>query len=225
MICDHTCYNNIIFVLDDKIIYNKRFTITAKLLYSCYQLKDALCKSSKRKFKIVSPDAPLIKKVAQINWEACFIRQLEENNSPIVSPFKSRQCDSDPKRSTCYKVAENLRKFCEYSDSLPTVLQIHLENYKTNQDLVSQFVKQKAVFHNTCMNKYGSYNFKRKVKKKINTSSSYSIEPPRSSGRILSTPNYSDNFVFFLRSNMMQLTSILVKFCHWINVLEKLHKS
>ena len=197
MICDHTCYNNIIFVLDDKIIYNKRFTITAKLLYSCYQLKDALCKSSKRKFKIVSPDAPLIKKVAQINWEACFIRQLEENNSPIVSPFKSRQCDSDPKRSTCYKVAENLRKFCEYSDSLPTVLQIHLENYKTNQDLVSQFVKQKAVFHNTCMNKYGSYNFKRKVKKKINTSSSYSIEPPRSSGRILSTPNYSDNFVFF----------------------------
>ena len=46
------------------------------------------------------------------------------------------------------------------------------------------------------MNKYGSYNFKRKVKKKINASSSYSIEAPRSSGRILSAPNYSDNCVW-----------------------------
>ena len=112
--------------------------------------------------EIASPDALLIKKVAQINWEACFICQSEENNSPIVSRFKSPKYDSDPKKSSYYKVAENLRKFYEYSDLLPTVLQIHPENYKTDQDLVTQWVKQKAVFHKTCMNKYDSYNFKRK---------------------------------------------------------------
>ena len=147
------------------------------------------------------------KKVAQINWEACFICQSEENNSPILSPFKSPQYDSDPKKSSYYKVAENLLKFYEYSDLLPTFLRIHLENYKTDQDLVSRFVKQKAVLHKTCMNKYDSYNFKRKFEtKNINTSSSSPVETPCSAWRILSAPNYSDNCFFcccfvFLGSN------------------------
>ena len=62
-----------------------------------------------------------------------------------------------------------LQKICEiheYSDLLPTVLQIHIENYKTDQDLVSQFDKQKALFLKTCMNKYDCYNVKRKVETK-----------------------------------------------------------
>ena len=43
-------------------------------MQSCYQLNYAMSKSSKQKFGIASPDAPLInKKVAQTNWEACFI--------------------------------------------------------------------------------------------------------------------------------------------------------
>ena len=127
--------------------------------------------------EIASPDALLIKKVAQINWEACFICQSEENNSPIVSRFKSPKYDSDPKKSSYYKVAENLRKFYEYSDLLLTVLRIHPENYKTDQDLVTQWVKQKAVFHKTCMNKYDSYNFKQKVEvKNVNTSSSFPLK-------------------------------------------------
>ena len=114
-----------------------------------------------------------------LNWEKCFICQSEENNSPTVSPFKSAKYDSDRKKSSFYKVAENLRNLYEYSDLLPTVLGIHLENYKTVQDLVSQFVKQKAVFHKTCMNKYDGHNFKQKVKtKNINTSSSSPIETP-----------------------------------------------
>ena len=75
-----------------------------------------------------------------LNWEKCFICQSEENNSPTVSPFKSAKYDSDRKKSSFYKVAENLRNLYEYSDLLPTVLRIHLENYKTVQDLVSQFV-------------------------------------------------------------------------------------
>ena len=70
--------------------------------------------SSKQKFEIASPDAPLIKKVAQINWEACFLCQSEENNSPIVSPFKSPQYDSDPKKPSYYKVTENLQKVTCY---------------------------------------------------------------------------------------------------------------
>ena len=66
-----------------------------------------MSKSSKRKFEIASPEALL--KVAQIDWEACFICQLEENNSTIVSPFKSPQYDSNPNKSSCYNIAENLR--------------------------------------------------------------------------------------------------------------------
>ena len=158
-------------------MHNKSFKITAKLLRSCYQLNAAMSKPSKWKFEIASLDVPLIRKVAQINWEACFICQSEENNSPIVSPFKSPKHDSDPQKSSYYKVAENSRKFYECSDLPPTVLQIHLENYKTDQNLVSQFVKQKAVFHKTCMNKYDSYNFKQKVEvKNVNTSSSFPLK-------------------------------------------------
>ena len=155
--------------------------------------------------EIASPDALLIKKVAQINWEACFICQSEENNSSILSPFKSPQYDSDLRKSSYYKVAENLLKFYEYSDLLPTFLRIHLENYKTDQDLVSQLVKKKAVLHKTCMNKFKvitlneSYNFKRKVEtKNINTSSSSPVETLCSTGIILSAPNYSDNCFVFL---------------------------
>ena len=62
-----------------------------------------------------------------------------------------------------------LQKICEiheYSDLLPTVLQIHIENYKTDQDLVSQFDEQKALFLKTCMNKHDCYNVKRKVETK-----------------------------------------------------------
>ena len=114
-----------------------------------------------------------------LNWEACFICQSEENNSPTVSPFKSPKYDSDRKKSSYYKVAENLQNLYEYSDLLPTVLRMQLENYKTVQGLVSQFVKQKAVFHKTCMNKYDGHNFKQKVKTKIiNTSSSSPVETP-----------------------------------------------
>ena len=160
-----------------------------------------MSKSSKRKFEIASSDAPLIKKVGQINWETRFICQSEENNSLIVSPFKSPQYDSHPKKSSSYKVAENLRKFYEYSDLLPTILQIHNENYKTDQALVSQFVIQQAVFHKTCMKKCDSYNFRQNVQtENINTSSSSPVETPCSARRTLSTPNYSDNY-FFLRSN------------------------
>ena len=80
---------------------------------------------------------------------------------------------------------------------LPAVFQMYLENYKTDKDLVSQFVKQKAVFHKAFMNKYDSYNFKRKLKtKKVNTSSYSPVETPCSTRRILSTPNYSDNCFF-----------------------------
>ena len=32
-------------------------------------------------------------------------------------------------------------------------------NYKTDQDLVSKFDKQKTVFNKTCANKYDSHNF------------------------------------------------------------------
>ena len=81
-----------------------------------------MSKSSKRKFEIASPEPPPLKKVAQINWEGCFICQSEENNSPIVSPLKSPLYDSDPKKSLYYKVAENLRIFYVCSDLLPTVL-------------------------------------------------------------------------------------------------------
>ena len=152
-----------------------------------------MSKSSKRKFEIATPEAPLIKKVAQINWEACFIYQSEENNPPIVSPFKSPQYDSDPKKSSYYKVAEKLQKSYNYSDLQPIILQMHLENYKIDQDLVLQFVKQKAVFHKTCMNKYDSCNFKRKVETKNMHTSSSLVETPCSTTRILSTTNYSDN--------------------------------
>ena len=69
-------------------------------------------KSSIRKFEIALSGATLVKKVTQINWKACFLCQSEENNSSIVSPFKSPQDDSDPKKSWHYKVAENLRKSC-----------------------------------------------------------------------------------------------------------------
>ena len=48
-----------------------------------------MSKSSKRNFKIVSPDS-------------------KENNSLIESPFKPLQYDLDPKKSSYYKVAENL---------------------------------------------------------------------------------------------------------------------
>ena len=56
-------------------------------------------KSINRKFEIALSGATLVKKVTQINWKACFLRQSEENNSSIVSPFKSPQYDSDPKKS------------------------------------------------------------------------------------------------------------------------------
>ena len=102
---------------------------------------------------------------------------------------------------------------------LPTAFQMYLENYKTDKDLVSQFVKQKAVFHKTCMNKYDSYNFKRKLKtKKVNTSSYSPVETPCSTRRILSTPNYSDNCFFCDQT-------VNVKLCHWTNVLKKWHES
>ena len=105
-----------------------------------------------------------------------------------------------------------MRKFYKYSDLLPTVLQIHLQNYKTDQDLVSQFAKQKAAFHKTCMNKYDSYNFKRKVEtKNVNRSSSSPVETPCSTRRILSTPNYSDLFAI---KQIKQLFSISVKLYH-----------
>ena len=73
--------------------------MTVKLLQSCYQLNDVMSKSSKRKFEIALPGTTPAKKVIRINWKACFIRQSEENNSSIVSPFKSPQYDSDPKKS------------------------------------------------------------------------------------------------------------------------------
>ena len=201
------------------------FTLTAKLLKSCYQLNDVMSKSSKRKFEIASTDAPLMKKVVQINWETCFICHSEKNNCLIVSPFKSPQYDSDPKMSSYYRVAESFRKFYRYRELPLTVLQIHIENCKTDQDLVSRFVKQKAVFHKTRLNKYDSYKFKQKVEtKSINTSSSSPVETPCSTKRILSRPNYSDN-CFFAIKQMMQLISIIVKLNHWVNVLEKWHKS
>ena len=189
------------------------FTLTAKLLKSCYQLNDVMSKSSKRKFEIASTDVPVMKKVVQINWETCFICQSEENNSLIVSPLKSPQY-SDPKMSSYYRVAENFRKFYGYSELLPTVLQIHIKNCKTDQNLVSPFVKQKAVFHKTRLNKYDSYKFKQKVEtKSINTSSSSPVETPCSTKRNLSRPNYSDN-CFFAIKQMMQLISIIVKLNH-----------
>ena len=56
-----------IFVLDVKIINSRRFTITATLLQSCYQLNDVMSKSSKRKFvEVASPDAQLIKKLHKL---------------------------------------------------------------------------------------------------------------------------------------------------------------
>ena len=63
---------------------------------------------------------------------------------------------------------KKLQKFYEYSDLLLIAFQTDLENYKKNQDLVPQFVKQKGEFHKTCMNKYISYNFKQNVKTKQN---------------------------------------------------------
>ena len=90
-----------------------------------------------------------------------------------------------------------MRNFYKYSDLLPTVLRIHLENYKTDHDLVSQFVKQKAVFHKICMNKYDSYSFKRKVETiNDNTSSSSPVGTACSTRRILSTSNYYHNCFF-----------------------------
>ena len=130
------------------------------------------------------------------------------NQKKIVSQShllsKSPLYGSDPKKSLHYKVAEYLRKFYVHSDLLPTVLQKHIENYKTNQDLVSQFDKQKAMFHKTCMNKNDSHNFKQKVEtKNIYSSSSSPVETPRSARRILSAPNYSDNYFFFVIKQMM----------------------
>ena len=90
-----------------------------------------------------------------------------------------------------------MRKFYKYSDLPPTVLRIHLENCKTDQDLVSQFVKQKAVFYKICMNKYDSYSFKRKVETiHDNTSSSSPAGTACSARRILFTSNYSHNCFF-----------------------------
>ena len=124
-----------------KIVYNN-----CHMLQSSDQLNNTLSKSSKRKFEIASPHKSPLKKVAQINWEACFICQSEENNFPLVSPCKSPQYDSDPSKSSYYKVSRKFAKFFKYNDLLPTVLQKHLENYKTDQDLVSQFDNKKQYF-------------------------------------------------------------------------------
>ena len=52
------------------------------------------------------------------------------------------------------------------------------------------------------MNKYDSYNFKRKAERRnIHTSSSSPVETPLSTRRILSAPNYSDNFFYFFFCN------------------------
>ena len=89
---------------------------------------------------------------------------------------------------------------------LPIVLQIYLENYQTDPDLVSQFVKQKTAFHKTCMNKYDNYNFKQKDKtKQINISSYYVVETLCSTGRILSTPNCFDNCFFLVKHDAVNL--------------------
>ena len=89
----------------------------------------------------------------------------------------------------------------------------------TDQDLVSQFVKQKAVFHKTCSNKCDSHNFKQKVQtENINISSSSPVEMPWSTTRILSTPNYSDNYFFFCDQtddavNLHQCQTLLLDKC------------
>ena len=75
------------------------------------------------------------------------------------------------------------------------------------------------------MNKYDSFNLKRKVETTIiNKSSSSPAETPYSTRRILSTPDYFGNSVFFVIKEMVQLISISVNFFHWINVLVKWHK-
>ena len=184
-----------------------------------------MSKSSKGKFKIASPDAPLIKKLHKLigNHVSCASQKKIIPQLYLLSNLHNMI--QIQKKSWHYKVAEKLQKLYKYSDLLPIVLQIYLENYQTDPDLVSQFVKQKTAFHKTCMNKYDNYNFKQKDKtKQINISSYYVVETLCSTGRILSTPNCFDN-CFFLVKQMMPLISISVKLYHWINVLEKCHKS
>ena len=77
------------------------------------------------------------------------------------------------------------------------------------------------------MNKYDSYNFKRKAERRnIHTSSSSPVETPLSTRRILSAPNYSDNFFyfFFAIKQMRQLITISFKLYHQINVRGKWRK-
>ena len=180
-----------------------------------------MSKSSKEKFKIASPDAPLIKKLHKLIGEHLYMPVSKKSFHNCISFQISTKRFRSKRNIDIIK----LQTFYKYSDLLPIVFQTHLENYKTDQDLVPQFVKQKGEFQKTCMNKYDSYNFKRNLKmKQIDTSSSCPVETLCSTWRILSISIYYDNCYFAIKQ-MMQLISISVKLYHLINVLEKWHKS
>ena len=124
-----------------------------------------MSKSSKQKFEIVSPDVPLIKELHKlIGKQVSYASQ--KNIIPQLYLLSNLHFMIQIQRNL--HIIKLHKILGIGSDLLPTVLQIHLENYKTYQDLVSQFVKQKAVFHKTCTNKHDSYNVKLEVKTKKN---------------------------------------------------------
>ena len=149
---------------------------------------------SKRKlFEIVSPDTPLV--VKDINWELCYICQLDEVASDIVSPFKIAGFAENPEKSSYHSTAALLKKFQEINE-LPSLLQRRIEQYDMDNELASAFIDNKAIFHKKCLLKFSQLKYDRKVKSIGTEKDTTCTETPLTRRSKISVANFTGTCFF-----------------------------
>ena len=70
----------------------------------------------------------------------------------------------NPESNSFHTSAENLKNFQSIPNSLPNGLLQRCNQYKTNEELSSKFMKKKAVFHKSCIARYNKQKLNRKRK-------------------------------------------------------------
>ena len=149
----------------------------------------------KRKFEIISPDlAPTLK--IEVDWGKCFICQSTDFSAAIISPFKSPCFLQSPEKLSYYKVAASLKHFQQIRNALPAILQKTIESYKTENDLALDPIKDRAIFHKTCMTRCDSHKLQRFKSSTEPSADSSTCETPNSLRSSSNAKNFTGKCFF-----------------------------
>ena len=81
----------------------------------------------------------------------------------IVSPFKSPQFSKEPQKISYTTIAVNLKQI-QVAQKLPIILQEGVGKFHTAEELAFKYIREKAIFRKTCINKYDGHKLFWKIK-------------------------------------------------------------